>query len=139
MTDHSQRIQDIKSRDALYKMYDALKAADVEYSALSTTGINIFAADRKSIDACSAALDKAAQWDRLCRNLRHWQEECGKLHSQLDASLSRERALREALSACKGYMLNGVIDLQTGTKKQTTIDTLNGGIRIIDAALQGKD
>lgn len=44
----------------------------------------------------------------------------------------REVALLKALSACKGYMLNAVIDLETGTPKATTKNTLNGGIRMIE-------
>lgn len=40
-----------------------------------------------------------------------------------------------AMQCAKGYMLNAIIDLQTGTKKSTTEATLNGGIRLIDAAL----
>jgi len=47
-------------------------------------------------------------------------------------------ALMEALRAAKGYMLNALIDLKTGTKKQTTINTLEGGIARIDAVLEGK-
>lgn len=43
--------------------------------------------------------------------------------------------MRKALAAAKGYMLNAVIDLETGTKKQTTLETLRGGIALIDAAL----
>lgn len=41
-----------------------------------------------------------------------------------------------ALKACKGYMLNAVIDLETSTPKATTKNTLNGGIRMIDEALR---
>lgn len=43
--------------------------------------------------------------------------------------------LLKALSACKGYMLNAVIDLETSTPKATTKNTLNGGIRMIDEAI----
>lgn len=43
--------------------------------------------------------------------------------------------LVEALRSTTGYMRNAKIDLETGTRKQTTIDTLNGGLRMAEAAL----
>lgn len=52
-----------------------------------------------------------------------------------EAAEAALKAAREALGKCKGYMLNAVIDLDTGTPKATTKNTLNGGIRMIDAAL----
>lgn len=53
-------------------------------------------------------------------------------------ALTEERdRLREALSASKGYLMNALIDLETGTGKQTTIATLKGGIRLVDTALGG--
>lgn len=41
----------------------------------------------------------------------------------------------EALKAAKGYMLNAKIDLQTGTKKETTLATIEGGIKNLEAAI----
>ena len=43
--------------------------------------------------------------------------------------------LRAAISAAQGYMINAVIDMQTGTKKMTTIATLEGGIKRTREAL----
>ena len=43
--------------------------------------------------------------------------------------------LRAAISAAQGYMINAVIDMQTGTKKTTTIATLEGGIKRTREAL----
>jgi DNA-binding response OmpR family regulator len=91
----------LETASKLYRMYDALKAADVEYCALSTTGINVFAADRKSIDAVANALDRAAQWDKLCTDLRHWQHECGKLHARIGGLL-------ETLKAAQGGLLHAL-------------------------------
>lgn len=52
------------------------------------------------------------------------------------ATLTAERdALREALSASKGYMMNALLDLQTGTPKETTSGLLRRGIDKVDAAL----
>lgn len=48
--------------------------------------------------------------------------------------------LRSAVSTAQGYMLNAAIDLQTGTKKATTLATLNGGIaRMREALNEGHD
>lgn len=44
----------------------------------------------------------------------------------------------DALKACEGYLLNAKIDLETGTKKATTIATLEGGLRRVRAALSPK-
>lgn len=46
-----------------------------------------------------------------------------------------KKELEGLLNAAKGYMLNAKIDLETGTKKATTICTLDGGLKMIDAAL----
>lgn len=45
-------------------------------------------------------------------------------------------ALRKELQAALGHMLNAVIDLETGTKKATTLATLNGGVRRLQALLK---
>jgi hypothetical protein len=47
--------------------------------------------------------------------------------------------LREALQKAEGYLLNAQIDLETGTKKATTIATLAGGLKMIRAALSEPD
>lgn len=64
------------------RIYDALKVADIEFSALSTGGFNIFG-DRKSVDHFRTALHYYDQWDSTVTNLRHWREEAGKLHAKL--------------------------------------------------------
>lgn len=43
--------------------------------------------------------------------------------------------LRKTLDSCCGYMLNAKIDLETGTKKRTTIQTLEGGLKMVRAAI----
>lgn len=65
--------------------------------------------------------------------------EIEKLAAALDAAEARVKALEEALIWARGHMLNAKIDLETGTKKQTTINTLTGGLRMLDAALAGKE
>lgn len=51
------------------------------------------------------------------------------------ASLSREAALREALEKASGYMTNAAIDLQTGAPKRTALNTIEGGLKMVRAAL----
>lgn len=45
-------------------------------------------------------------------------------------------ALVRALSAACGYMRNAQIDLSTGTKKATALNTISGGLKIIEEALK---
>lgn len=52
---------------------------------------------------------------------------------ELEAENAR---LREALSAAIGYMTNAAIDLETGAKKRTALDTINGGIARARPALE---
>lgn len=51
------------------------------------------------------------------------------------ALCEKNDALLAALKAATGYMQNVAIDLQTGTPKQTTLDTLNGGLALARAAI----
>lgn len=67
-------------------------------------------------------------WKGLGLALTEALDERDRLSANLDVA-------REALEAAKGYLLNAKIDIQTGAKKQTAIDTLSGGLRAIDAAL----
>lgn len=41
----------------------------------------------------------------------------------------------DALPKAKGYLLNAKIDLETGAPKRTAINTITGGIRMVDAAI----
>lgn len=40
-----------------------------------------------------------------------------------------------ALQAASGYLLNAKIDLETGAPKQTAIQTIEGGLKVVRAAL----
>ena len=42
--------------------------------------------------------------------------------------------LLAALNAARGYLLNAKIDLETGAPKKTALNTIEGGLRMIDAA-----
>lgn len=57
------------------------------------------------------------------------------LVAQLQSERAKVKALREALAAAKGYLLNAHIDLETGAPKRTAINTLSGGIRLVREAL----
>lgn len=80
----------------------ALRDTGIEFSALSTTGVYVFG-DRKSIDNVNAALNSHAQIDGICTNLRHWQEECGKLHARVAVLVAALKALDEALDFSEPY------------------------------------
>jgi hypothetical protein len=51
-----------------------------------------------------------------------------KLRLELDAA-------RKALNSSIGYMLNAKIDLETGVPKQTAIQTIEGGLKMVRTAL----
>lgn len=46
-----------------------------------------------------------------------------------------DKKLLEALRAAHGYMLNAQFDLQGNVKRQTALDTLSGGIKLVKAAI----
>ena len=50
--------------------------------------------------------------------------------------MTREEQLEKALKAAKGYLLNARIDLETGCPKKTAIQTIDGGIKMIDEVLK---
>ncbi len=52
---------------------------------------------------------------------------------------ARERKLVEVLRAAKGYLLNIVIDMDTGTRRSTTAATARGGVNMVDLALAPYD
>lgn len=47
--------------------------------------------------------------------------------------------LRKTLDAACGYLLNAKIDLETGCPKRTAITTIEGGLKMIRDALNGRD
>lgn len=63
-------------------IHEVLSKADVEYSAISCNGVNLFG-DKKSIDAAVTAFHSHSQIDDLKTNLRHWRDECGKLNAKI--------------------------------------------------------
>lgn len=62
--------------------------------------------------------------------VRHYTEDPGAAFAAADA-----HDLLTALKAAKGYLLNAKIDLETGAPKRTALMTIEGGLRMIDAAL----
>lgn len=53
-------------------------------------------------------------------------------HKRMSAEIER---LRGALEKTLGHLLNAQIDIETGTKKETTLATIKGGVLIARAAL----
>lgn len=74
--------------DHVFAIHDALTKANLEYSGYSCNGVNLFG-DKKSIEAATRAFHSHSQIDWYQRNLRHWREECGKLHAKLAIQNSR--------------------------------------------------
>jgi hypothetical protein len=61
----------------------------------------------------------------------------GHEHSEANARLiAAAPALYEALEAASGYLLNAKIDLETGAPKATAIRTIEGGLKVVRAALK---
>lgn len=73
-----------KEQSTISAIHDALSAADLEYSGYSCNGVNVVG-DRNSINKVATAFHSHSQIDWYQRNLRHWREECGKLHAKLAA------------------------------------------------------
>jgi hypothetical protein len=67
------------------------------------------------------------------RDIQNWMIAAA---DRIEALAAENAALREALSAANGYLLNAKIDLETGAPKRTAITTIEGGIRRVRAALQ---
>lgn len=55
-----------------------------------------------------------------------------RVFDQAAATIER---LRAAVKASEGYLLNAKIDLQTGAPKRTAIQTIDGGLKVVRAAL----
>lgn len=70
-------------------IYSVLSSACIEHSALSVSGFNLFG-DSKSIKAAQEWLHSHSQIGDLKTNLRHWRDECGKLHAQLTKTPSAD-------------------------------------------------
>lgn len=68
----------------IMKIHAALCAANIEYAAYSSDGVNVVG-DVKSIAAAKAAFHSHGQIDALKTNLRHWRDECGKLQAKIAA------------------------------------------------------
>jgi len=71
----------VEADDTWSAIHEALKLANVEYSSFSSGGKNIFG-DRKSIQAAAEAFHSHSIVPELKTQIRHWREECGKLHAK---------------------------------------------------------
>lgn len=76
----------------------------------SCNGVNLHG-DKPSIDAAYEAFHSHDQIEDLRRNLRHWREECGKLHAKLDRSgdaATKYEELFQAVSAYQDFLKRSV-------------------------------
>lgn len=97
------------------------------------TKITVFRA--ATPDEIAAEMDRrGAAIDRLETSLRHWREECGKLHSQLDAANEKLR-----LANTGGLSLLYDIRRELGWNDKTSLDMLADGVRRVRRALQTWD
>ena len=53
----------------------------------------------------------------------------------IDRLIRQRAALVTALEAACGYLLNAKIDLETGAPKKTALQTIEGGLKLVRAAL----
>lgn len=56
-------------------------------------------------------------------------------NEEIAALAERGRKMLAALKAASGFLMNAKIDLETGAPKRTAIMTLDGGLKIIGAAI----
>lgn len=78
----------------------------------SCNGVNV-SGDKASIDAVYEAFHSHGQIDNLKRNLRHWREECGKLHARLaileqDGLTAKYQELFQAVAGYRDYLERSV-------------------------------
>lgn len=86
-------------------------------------------------DEVSAEMDRrGAVIERLETDLRHWREECGKLHSRLDAA---EEKLRLANTGSLSLLYD--IRRELGWNDKTSLSILADGVRRVRRALQTWD
>jgi len=68
-----------------------------------------------------------------------WQCTEAGLREEITVLESDNKRLREAVKGALGYMRNARIDLETGAPKRTAVNTLGGGITMVEAALAQTD
>ena len=86
-------------------------------------------------DEMGAEIDRrGAVIERLETNLRHWREECGKLHARLDDA---EMKLRLANTGSLPLLYD--IRRELGWNDKTSLDILADGVRRVRRALQTWD
>ena len=86
-------------------------------------------------DEMAAEIDRrGAVIERLETDLRHWREECGKLHSSLAAA---EEKLRLANTGSLSLLYD--IRRELGWNDKTSLDILSDGVRRVRRALQTWD
>ncbi len=75
-----------------------------------------------------------ALYQALCTG--GWKAVAGVQRAEIEQLKAEVDELIAALKASGGYLMNAAIDLETGTKKQTTLATLNGGLKLVRAAIE---
>lgn len=60
-----------------------------------------------------------------------------KLRAHIAAQAAEIERLHEAVKGALGYLRNARIDLETGAPKRTAVNTLGGGIAMVESALAG--
>lgn len=86
-------------------------------------------------------VDSSSHWDEVGRRNAEYIAAANPkaILALLDASAAKDAEiarLREALSAACGYMRNAAIDLGTGAPKKTALATVEGGLKLAEAALK---
>ena len=89
----------------------------------------------KQLDAATRIESLTRERDTLRINRDGWEVDCKDHARRAEAAEAQLAEARKVIESTKGYMMNVLIDLQTRTKKETTADTVRGGIKIIDAFL----
>ena len=79
--------------------------------------------------------DDVRRFDQQFAGPDRSERENDRLHKELARLRAANAALAAALRAAKGYLMNARIDLETGATKRTAINTINGGVKVIDEAL----
>ena len=84
-------------------------------------------------------LVNCTEWQELRLCFEHLAMNALKLRLNLDEVTASKATAIAYLKASLGYLMNAAIDLETGAKKKTALDTINGGVNIVRDALAAID
>jgi hypothetical protein len=88
-----------------------------------------------SFECDGGPLANCTEWQELRLCFEHLAMNALNLRINLDEVTASKATAVAALRASFGHLMNAAIDLETGAKKKTALDTINGGVKMVQDAL----